>query len=209
MSVERDEVWQALLRSGEQVATDTDYEHGYKREVRSDLTRYVTFRIHDEVYGLPITSVVEIAKPFVTTPVPRTREWVLGIGNVRGTVIPVLELSHRLRMPTAASTRATRVLVVEVDGEMYGLRVDEVLEVVAFAPEELEDAPGGIGSTRADFIAALGRRKKKIVIVLSLEDVVDPKEMVDPRFRTAQDTTGGAGYTAVLGGTIKPAGGRR
>ena len=183
MASESSDLWQALLRSGESVATEADYEHGYKREVRSDLARYVTFKLHDETYGLPIHEIVEISKLFPTTPVPRTQPYLLGIGNVRGAVIPVMQLSRRLGLPSKEPTRRSRVLIVNLRDESYGLVVDEVHEVVSIPPEDLEEAPGGIGSTRAEYILALGRQRRKLIIILDLGTVLDARDFVLPRYR--------------------------
>jgi len=185
----KDDVWQALLSTGEQLATEAEYEHGYQREVRQDLARYVTFKLANEVYGLPIHEIVEISKIFGTTPVPRTQEYLLGIGNVRGDVIPVLSLARRLSMPVGEETRQTRVLIVNHRGELYGLVVDEVLEVASIPPEDLEEAPGGIGSTRAEFILALGRRARQLYIILDLSTVLDVRDFVILRHRPRRAAT--------------------
>lgn len=177
-----EDLWQALLRTGHEMATEADYEHGYKREVRGDLSRYVTFNIGDEVYGLPIEQIVEISKVFDTTPVPRTAKFLRGIGNVRGSVIPVIDLPKRLRMHSRDQSRHTRVLIVSLQDELYGLITDNVLEVLSIAPESLEAAPGGIGSARAEFIAALGRNDGQIIIILDLSAVLDERDFVLPRF---------------------------
>jgi purine-binding chemotaxis protein CheW len=172
MTRESGDLWQSLLRSGEAVATEEDYEHGYKRELRGDLHQYVAFRVGTEMHGIPIAEIAEISKPFDTTPVPRTAEFVLGIGNVRGTVVPVLDLPCRLQLGSCRMTRETRVLIVQHDGELYGLVVDEVLGVVPIAPEDLEDAPGAIAGTRGEFIAALARREGEIMVILELTTVL-------------------------------------
>ncbi len=184
----KDDVWQALLSTGEQLATEAEYEHGYQREVRQDLARYVTFKIANEIYGLPIHEIVEISKVFGTTPVPRTRDYLLGIGNVRGDVIPVIELARRLNMPVASHTRSTRVLIVNHRSELYGLVVDEVFEVASIPPEDLEEAPGGIGSTRAEYILALGRRERQLYIILDLSTVLDVRDFVLPHHRLRRTT---------------------
>src|SRR5687767_4866426 len=131
MAREPADLWHALARSGESVATEEDYEHGYKREVRQDLERYVAFRVGVERYALSIGQIGEISKVFDVTPVPRTADFVLGIGNVRGVVIPVLDLAVRLRLPVHGGPRpAARTLIVRHNDELYGLLVDEVLDVV-------------------------------------------------------------------------------
>jgi purine-binding chemotaxis protein CheW len=183
MAGEREDLWQALLRTGESVASESEYEHGYRREIRTDLRRYVTFTVADEIYGLPIEQIVEIATRFETTMVPRTAAFVLGVGNVRGQVMPIIDLPARLALGRARDDRSTRVLIVRHQNEAHGLVVDRVLDVVSMAPEELEDAPGGIGATRADFIAALGRHEGQLVIVLDLDTVLDEYEFILPRFR--------------------------
>jgi len=181
MSAEKDDLWQALLRGGETVATDEDYEHGYKREVPQDLQQYVTFRVSNEVYGLPIHEIAEISKVFATTHVPRTAEFLVGIGNVRGRIMPVVDLAKRLRLRVAERGRAARVLIVRLHDEPYGLIVDAVLDVIRIPPDKIEDKPGGITGARAEYIRGLGRTgvdDKDIIIILNLPTLLDAKDFV-------------------------------
>lgn len=178
MSVEREDLWQALLRSGEPVVTDEDYEHGYKREVRQDLQQYVTFRVSGETYGLAIHEIEEISKVFLTTHVPRTADFLLGIGNVRGRIMPVVDLARRLRLRAVERGRAARVLIVHFNEESYGLVVDEVMDVIRIPPELMEDKPGGLTGARAEYIRALGRNNGELVIILNLPAILDAKDFV-------------------------------
>jgi len=178
MAPRNDDIWQALVRVGEPLATEEDYEHGYAREVRQDLQRYLAFRVSGELYGLPIAELGEITKPFDTTPVPRTAEFVIGIGNVRGRVIPIVDLARRLRLSVQPPTGNARVLIVHRAGEPYGLLVDEVHEVVQIAPEALEMPPGAIAGPKGAFIAALARHAGEIVIVLDLMTLLEPRDFV-------------------------------
>jgi purine-binding chemotaxis protein CheW len=110
---------------------------------------------------------------FAVTPVPRTSEFVLGIGNVRGVVIPVVDLAERLGLDKAGPLgREARTLIVRHEGELYGMVVDEVLGVVTIAPEELEEAPGAIAGARGEYIRALTRYRAQILIVLELHTVL-------------------------------------
>ncbi len=185
MAGDDDVLWQALLATGTQVATEADYEHGYKREMRSDLLRYVTFMIGHEIYGLPIEQIIEISTVFPTTPVPRTSEFVLGIGNMRGSVMPVIDLAVRLRLRREPKKpeRETRVLIVRHLDEPHGIVVDRVLEVISLPPEEMENTPGGIGSTRADFILGLGRDRRRLIIILDLATVLAERDFLLSKFR--------------------------
>lgn len=182
MSTERDDLWQALLRSGEPVAADEDYEHSYKREVRHDLQQYVAFRVSGEVYGLAIHEIEEISKVFLTTHVPRTADFLLGIGNVRGRIMPVIDLARRLRLREFQRGRAARVLIVNFNEEPYGMVVDEVIDVIRIPPEAMEEKPGGITGQRAEFIRALGRHgpdhARVIVIILNLAALLDAKDFI-------------------------------
>ena len=184
MASDDDDLWQALLAvTGDQVATEADDEHGYKREMRSDLLRYVTFVLGNEIYGLPIEQIVEISTAFPTTLVPRTSPFVIGIGNMRGSVMPVIDLRARLNLGPVEQTRETRVLIVRHEDEPHGIVVDRVLEVISMPPEDMESTPGGIGSTRADFILGLGRHRDRLIIILDLTTVLAERDFLLPKFR--------------------------
>lgn len=185
MARESDDLWNALARSGESVATEEDYEHGYKREVRGDLQQYVAFRVSGEIYGLAITEISEISMLFDTTPVPRTAEFVVGIGSVRGIVIPILDLALRLRIAPEPRGGTTRVLIVRHEDELYGLIVDGVIGVVTLAPEDLEDAPGVIAGSKGEFIRALSRLDDEILIVLELSTLLAARDFIQAQYRVA------------------------
>lgn len=190
MASDDDDLWQALLAvTGDQVATEADYEHGYKREMRSDLLRYVTFMIGDEIYGLPIEQIVEISTLFPTTPVPRTSDFVVGIGNMRGSVMPVIDLGQRLSLGAIERTRETRVLIVRHRDEPHGIIVERVLEVISLPPEDMETTPGGIGSTRADFILGLGRQDRRLIIILDLNTVLAERDFLLAKFRRERNAS--------------------
>lgn len=179
MARDEADLWDALARSGEHVATEEEYEHGYSREVRRDLRQYVAFWAAGEYYGLAIDHVVEISKLFETTPVPHTAAFVQGIGSVRGNVITVIDLPTRLRLSRTGLSRDTRILVVRHGEDLFGVIVDSMAGVVSIAPEELEEAPGAFAGTRADFIQTLARHGQEILIILNLDAVLDPRDFVD------------------------------
>ncbi len=178
MAREGEDLWQSLSRSGENLATEEDYEHGYSREVRQDLRRCLTFRCGGELYGLSIHDLAEITKPMNTTPVPRTADFVVGIGNVRGTVIPMIDLARRLRLTPQRTPASARVLIVDHDGELYGMIVDGVHDVVPIPPEAFEPPPGALAGARAGFIAALARHGDEILIILDLAVVLDARDFI-------------------------------
>jgi purine-binding chemotaxis protein CheW len=190
---ESNDLWSALARGGDAMATEEDYEHGYKREVRRDLEQYVAFRVAGESYGLSIALISEISKVFDTTPVPRTSDFVIGIGNVRGSVIPIIDLARRLRLKSHVPDRDARILIVRHEDELYGLLVDEVLYVVTIAPEDLEEAPGAIAGSRGEYIKALTRLEDDILIVLELSTVLAARDFVKAELRPRAFTSTKAG----------------
>jgi purine-binding chemotaxis protein CheW len=160
MARDGNDLWSSLAHGGDALATEEDYEHGYKREVRRDLEQYVAFRVAGESYGLSIAQISEISKVFETTPVPRTSDFVIGIGNVRGSVIPIINLAQRLRLQSRAPDRDARILIVRHEDELYGLLVDEVL-----------------------YIRALTRIDNDILIVLELSTVLAARDFVKAELR--------------------------
>jgi purine-binding chemotaxis protein CheW len=189
---ESTDLWNALA-TGETMATEEDYEHGYKREVRRDLEQYVAFEVAGEKYALSIAQINEISKVFDTTPVPRTSDFVIGIGNVRGSVIPIIDLAKRLRLRPRPLTRYARVLIVRHENELYGLQVDMVRDVVTIAPEDLEEAPGAIAGSRGEYIRALTRLDTDILIVLELSTVLAARDFVKAELRPRAFTSTKAG----------------
>ncbi len=174
-------LWDALEGAAQGVA----YAHGYARVARSDLEDYVVFHCAGERYGVPIAHVAEIVKSVATTPVPRTAVFVLGIANIRGAIIPILDLRLRLRLRGQAMGPG-RLLIVRFDGELYGLWVDDVLAVQSFAPEMFEATPmlpGSPGSpsapnARAACVAKLARDDNALTIMLDLAALLDPQTFV-------------------------------
>ncbi|MEE9386491.1 MAG: chemotaxis protein CheW [Nannocystaceae bacterium] len=179
-------LWSALEAGGQRPATEDEYEHGYQRSVVRNLERYVAFDVRDEVYALEIRSIIEITKLFTITPVPRSADFVLGIGNVRGMVLPVIDLSVRLGLGPCKRERSARMLIVRLEDEPYGLLVERVLEVHELSVAGLEQAPQGIGSTRAECINALGRYGSKIMIILDLTTLLTQRDFISPSYASGR-----------------------
>lgn len=173
------DLWQALGPGAETLATEEDYEHGYVREVRRDLEQYISFTVSGETYAVSIDHIAEISKPMQETEVPRTADFVRGIANVRGIVIPVIDLARRLGLTPQPLARSSRVLIVRHGSDLCGAMVDQVVGVIPIAPEDLEEAPGAIGGTRGDFIRSLARYEGDLVIVLNLATVLDPADFLE------------------------------
>lgn len=141
--------------------------------------KYLSFALGHEEYGIEILKVREIIGYMEITSVPRTPEYVKGVINLRGQVIPVLDLRTRFGMPTAEITEQTCIIVVEINqqGRRFnaGLVVDQVQEVLDIKGENIEDAPQFGSSVQTDFILGIGKIGTSIKILLDIDKVLGNK----------------------------------
>jgi purine-binding chemotaxis protein CheW len=128
----------------------------------------VCFRIGRETYGVDIFVVREIVKAQEITSVPGASDYVLGIINLRGKIISVVDLAQRLGLGKSKVDRASRILVVDLDGFTVGFLVDAATEVLKLAPESIEAAPEELkGSVHDDYLEGVGKLKDRLVIILN------------------------------------------
>jgi len=140
--------------------------------------KYLTFVLANEEYGLEILKVREILGMMPITPVPQTPSFVKGVINLRGKVIPVVDLRLKFGMPEAEVTKETCVIVVEVTGMQMGVVVDTVSEVVDIVESQIEDAPKFGTQVNTDFIMGMGKVGDKVKILLDIEQVLTSEELV-------------------------------
>jgi len=134
--------------------------------------KYLTFRLADEEYGLEILKVREIMGMMAITAVPRTPEFVRGVINLRGNVIPVIDLRLKFGMETIEQTEETCIIVVDVEGMEMGIVVDRVSEVLDISSEEIQDAPSFGVSVDTDFILGIGKANDRVTILLNISKVL-------------------------------------
>ena len=144
--------------------------------------KFLSFILGDEVYGLEILKVQEINGMMGITRVPRTPDYVRGVINLRGRVIPIVSLRKKFQMPAVADTEKTCIIVVQVaygDREItMGIIVDEVSEVLNIGDGQIEPPPSfGGGMEEADFITGMGKLENKVVILLDIDRVMSGPEM--------------------------------
>jgi len=153
--------------------------------------QYLTFLLAREVYAIGILAIKEIIEYDGVTSVPMMPEAVRGVINLRGAVVPVLDLAASFGRKPTEITRRTCIVIVEVDagGETrdIGVIVDAVNEVVEIPAGEIEPAPAFGTNIRSDFIAGMGKRDGKFVIILNPDRVVSGAEVTT----VAEAATGG------------------
>lgn len=138
--------------------------------------KYLTLRLADEAYGLEILKVREIIGWTDVTPVPTTPRFVKGVINLRGKVIPVMDLRLKFGMPEKAPTPETCIIVVQVGGAEIGVVVDRVLEVLGVADDDIEDAPFFGPGVATEFILGVGKTGGKVTLLLDIDKALTQEE---------------------------------
>ena len=143
--------------------------------------KYLTFALGSEEYGIEILKVREIICYTEITAVPQTPHYVMGVINLRGQVIPVIDLRSKFGMDTTDVTEQTCIIVVEVgDGRSViktGIIVDGVREVLDIAGDKIESPPRFDTSVNTDFILGMGKIEKSVKILLDIDKVLDTSEL--------------------------------
>ena len=143
--------------------------------------QYLTFMLNGEVFAIGILSIKEIIEYGNLTEVPRMPDFIRGVINLRGAVVPVIDLGSRFGKQPSSVSRRTCIVIIEIEHEnepqVVGVMVDAVNEVLDIAPAEIEPAPSFGAKIRADFIRGMGKVDGKFVIILDVDHVLSLDEM--------------------------------
>jgi len=151
-------------------------DHG-ERGVAAIKDRYLTFEMDSELYGVEILSVKEIIGFQKTVNVPRMPVYVKGVMNLRGTIIPVIDLRMKLGMKEEEITTETAIIIVILGNIHIGFVVDRVKDVAAITGEELKDAPNFGSKVNASFIKNMANLKDSVVMILDIEAIFGDGEL--------------------------------
>lgn len=143
--------------------------------------KYLTFRLAEEEYGLEILKVQEIIQMQSVTKVPRTPSYVGGVINLRGKVIPVIDLRKKLGLPSVSNTEKTCIIVVQIErdsGKMVtGIIIDEVKEVLDISADHIEETPDFGSRINTEFIMGIGKIGQSVKILLDIDKVMSAGEL--------------------------------
>lgn len=143
--------------------------------------KYLTFQLLEEEYGLEILKVQEIIGIMSVTRVPKMPEYVRGVINLRGKIIPVVDLRLKFGLDTQEDTERTCIIVVQIDSGEHevtmGIIVDEVSEVLDVGEDQIEESPSFGASVDTEFILAMGKVGEKVVMFLDIDKVLSADEM--------------------------------
>jgi purine-binding chemotaxis protein CheW len=140
------------------------------------LLQLVTFTISNEEFGLDILRVQEIIRTMEITRVPRAPEFVEGVINLRGKVIPIIDLRRRFGMESKKHDSQTRIIVVEIHAMIVGFVVDSVSEVLRIQSSTVEPPPAVVSGIESEYISGVGKLEDRLLILIDLDKLLSDTE---------------------------------
>ncbi|AEY02401.1 purine-binding chemotaxis protein CheW [Oceanimonas sp. GK1] len=141
-----------------------------------EVLQWVTFRLDNETYGINVMQVQEVLRYSDIAPVPGAPDYVLGIINLRGNVVTVLDTRLRFGLMPAEISDNTRIVIIEAEKQVIGILVDSVAEVVYLKSSEIESAPNVGTSESARFIQGVCNRENELLILVDLDKLLSDDE---------------------------------
>ncbi|MGO4887759.1 chemotaxis protein CheW [Anaerobacillus sp. MEB173] len=139
--------------------------------------KVIVFQLKDEEYGVEVEQVRSIERMQYITRVPKTPEFVKGVINLRGVVTPIIELRNRFGIEEVAHTESTRIIIVAVGEMEVGLIVDAANDVIDIPVSAIEPPPEVVGGIEAEYLRGVAKLEKRLLILLNLDKVLNPKEL--------------------------------
>lgn len=139
----------------------------------------VTFRLEDEIYGINVMQVQEVLRVTEIAPVPGAPHYVLGIINLRGNVVTVIDTRERLGLGSKEMDESTRIVIIEADKLVVGILVDAVAEVVDLRSSEIESAPSVGNDESSKYIQGVATRDGELLILVDLNKLLNDEEWAE------------------------------
>lgn len=149
---------------------------------KADDLHLVTFRVGSELFGVPIAKVQEIVRVPAIAHIPQAPDFVEGVINLRGRVITVVDMHKRLNRAAAQDAgrerdRKSRILVVEVEGRLVGVIVDEVREVMKLQPDQVDPAPPMVAGLSNQYINGVGKLPADLLVLVDIEKILTAEQI--------------------------------
>ena len=149
---------------------------GDKSSTDDEVLQWVTFNLENETYGINVMQVQEVLRYSEIAPVPGAPLYVLGIINLRGNVVTVIDTRSRFGLVPSEVTDSTRVVIIEADQQVIGILVDSVAEVVYLRGSEIDDAPNIGNDESAKFIQGVSNKDGELLILVDLNQLLSDDE---------------------------------
>jgi purine-binding chemotaxis protein CheW len=142
----------------------------------TELMQLVTFSIGEEEFGVDILKVQEIIRMMEITKVPRAPDFVEGVINLRGKVIPIIDLRKRFGLVSKGHDKDTRIIVIEISNMIVGFVVDSVSEVLRIPSSTVEPPPPVVSGSQSEYISGVGKLEDRLLILLDLDKLLSHEE---------------------------------
>lgn len=137
------------------------------------IQEYVLFKLDNEYYGIDIHNVETIEKVIPITRVPYTNDFVKGVTNLRGNVVPVIDLRNRFNLSEKEYDDNSRIIIVKLEEIIVGMIVDSSSEVIQLNEDEIDEAPSLKGTNEKTFIKCIGKKNNRIIMIIDLKKALD------------------------------------
>ena len=148
-----------------------------RKKLNGSLLQLVTFSIDEEEFGVNILKVQEIIRIMEITRVPRSPEFVEGVINLRGRVIPIVDLRRRFGLAAIAHDKDTRIIVIELNSLVVGFIVDAVSEVLRLPADTVEPTPPVAAGVDSEYISGVGKLQDRLLILLDLDKLLTAEDL--------------------------------
>lgn len=148
-------------------------------DTQDEIIQWVTFRLEDETYGINVMQVQEVLRVTEITPVPGAPEYVLGIINLRGNVVTVLDTRMRFGLSSHEIDDSSRIVILESSEQVIGILVDSVAEVVYLRSSEIESAPNVGNEESSRYIQGVHSRDEGLLILVDVDKLLTEEEWQD------------------------------
>lgn len=145
----------------------------------SEIREFVTFRLNQEFYGIDINNVENIEKVLPITRVPYTLNYVNGVINLRGIIVPVVDLRARFGLEPKPALDESRIIIVNVDDLKIGMLVDSSSEVLQISTDDIDDAPNVRKDVDNEFVKNIGKKNGRIIMLIDLYKVLNIEQHVE------------------------------
>lgn len=147
------------------------------KKQEDELLQLVTFSIGEEEFGVDILKVQEIIRTMEITKVPRAQDFVEGVINLRGKVIPIIDLRRRFGLVSKPHDKHTRIIVIEINKMIVGFVVDSVSEVLRIPASTVEPPPPVVAGLESEYINGVGKLHDRLLILLDLDKLLSGADL--------------------------------
>lgn len=140
--------------------------------------KVIVFALADEEYGIEVEKVKTIERMMPMTRVPKTYDFVKGVINLRGVVVPVIDLRGRFGLPESEYTDNTRIVIIAVNEMEVGMIVDSANDVIDVDSDEIQDPPEIVGGVRAKYLRGVAKVGDRLLVLLNLKEVLSKSEII-------------------------------